>query len=146
MNIEETVRMFSNCYIKDNKIVVQKDFKEFIVLMKNDYKFDMLKQIIATDNQNDGIELSYQLYSSDNNEDIFVAQVVTQDAETVTDIFKSAIADENEIYDLFGINFIGNENLKRLYMPESWEGFPLRKDYVQNDTRLAWNDDNEIQT
>ena len=51
-------------------------------------------------------------------------------------------ADENEIYDLFGINFKGNENLKRLYMPEDWQGFPLRKDYVQDDTRLCWNDDN----
>ena len=60
--------------------------------------------------------------------------------ETIIDIFDSAIADENEIYDLFGIIFEGNKNLKRLYLPQSWNGHPLKKDYVQNDERLGWNE------
>ena len=74
---------------------------------------------------------------------MFLAIVVQNEIESVTDLFKSAIADENEIFDLFGVKFIGNPDLKRLYMPEDWKGFPLRKDYIQDDTRLAWNDDNE---
>ena len=68
--------------------------------------------------------------------------ITKEEAESVIDIFKSAIADENEIYDMFGIKFSGNERLKRLYMPEGWEGHPLRKDYTEKDSRLAWNDDN----
>ena len=60
--------------------------------------------------------------------------------ESVADIFPSAIADENEIYDLFGMKFLNHEGLKRLYMPESWQGHPLRKDY--KDMRLRENDDN----
>jgi type IV secretory pathway VirB4 component len=52
----------------------------------------------------------------------------------------SAVADEKEIYDLFGVKFLGNEELKRLYMPENWQGHPLKKDYVDNDERLNWND------
>ena len=46
----------------------------------------------------------------------------------------------NKSYDMFGINFIGNEDLKRLYMPENWEGYPLKKDYRMDDKRLVWND------
>ena len=41
---------------------------------------------------------------------------------------------------LVGEKFIGNDELKRLYMPESWEGHPLKKDYEEKDVRLNWND------
>jgi hypothetical protein len=50
------------------------------------------------------------------------------------------VIDEKEIFDLLGVNFIGNKELKRLYMPETWEGHPLKKDYQENDERLNWND------
>ena len=69
-----------------------------------------------------------------------VSIIVIDEAESVTNIFDSAVADEKEIYDLFGIKFIGNSELKRLYMPETWEGHPLKKDYVANDERLDWNE------
>ena len=39
-----------------------------------------------------------------------------------------------------GIKFIGNDELKRLYMPEGWEGHPLKKDYENKDSRLNWNE------
>ena len=48
--------------------------------------------------------------------------------------------DSIEIYDLFGIEFQNNKNLKRLFMPYSWKGFPLRKNYQMNDERLNWNE------
>ena len=101
------------------------------------------KEIIANDAGEGKTELIYHLYSTDDEEDLFLAIVVQNEIESVTDLFKSAIADENEIFDLFGVKFIGNPDLKRLYMPEDWKGFPLRKDYIHDDTRLAWNDDNK---
>ena len=50
--------------------------------------------------------------------------------ESVTDLYKGAELHENEIFDLFGIEFKGHPNLRRMFMPDDWKGFPLRKDYV----------------
>ena len=143
MNINEFINIFNDSELVDNKIVIKSKLYEAVEFVKNNYSYDILKEIIAIDNKDLGIELIYHLYSVDDDEDLFISITVEGETESVADIFKSAIADENEIYDLFGVKFTGNENLKRLYMPQDWKGFPLRKDYVQDDTRLAWNDDNE---
>lgn len=48
---------------------------------------------------------------------------------TVSDIWSGANWPEREAYDMFGIVFENHPNLKRIYMPGDWDGFPLRKDY-----------------
>lgn len=48
---------------------------------------------------------------------------------TVSDLWTSADWAEREIYDLFGITFDGHPDLRRIQMPNGWEGYPLRKDY-----------------
>ena len=65
---------------------------------------------------------------------IIVVKVKTTDREnptldTVCDIWKTAEFHEREVYDFFGIKFNNHPNLKRLFLTEEWEGFPLRKDY-----------------
>jgi NADH-quinone oxidoreductase subunit C len=48
---------------------------------------------------------------------------------TVSEIWPIANWAEREAYDLFGLTFDGHPDLRRILMPEDWDGFPLRKDY-----------------
>jgi NADH-quinone oxidoreductase subunit C len=61
-----------------------------------------------------------------------------QPVPTVQNVWRGAGWQEREVYDLFGIVFEGHDDLRRLMMPEDWEGHPLRKDYpvqVRKDTQ-----------
>lgn len=142
MNINDLRNIFGDCELNGNKICIKYNLHEFLSNLKNNYSFKLLKSITAVDLGNE-TELLYNLLSTEDEEDVVISIKVQNEAESVIDLFSSAIADENEIYDMFGIRFIGHEDLKRLYMPENWEGFPLRKDYVQDDTRLVWNDNGD---
>lgn len=55
---------------------------------------------------------------------------------SVTEIWPTADWHEREAYDLFGILFVGHPNLKRILLPEDWEGHPLRKDYAPKDKEV----------
>lgn len=64
-----------------------------------------------------------------------VVKVKTEDREnpafdTVCDLWYTAEFHEREVFDFFGIQFTNHPNLKRLFLTEDWDGFPLRKDYV----------------
>jgi NADH-quinone oxidoreductase subunit C len=48
---------------------------------------------------------------------------------SVSDIWRTAEFHEREVYDLFGVQFEQHPDLRRLFMPEDWNGWPLRKDY-----------------
>jgi NADH:ubiquinone oxidoreductase subunit C len=64
-----------------------------------------------------------------------VVKVTTDDREnpvldSVCDIWRTSEFHELEIYDFFGIKFNNHPKLRRLFLTPDWDGFPLRKDYV----------------
>lgn len=59
---------------------------------------------------------------------------VQPEVPSVEQIWKTANWHEREAYDMIGITFTEHPNLRRILCPEDWEGHPLRKDYVQQDT------------
>jgi len=78
--------------------------------------------------------LIYHLESISNRHNI-VLKVKTDDREnptldSVCDIWRTAEFHEMEIFDFFGIKFNNHPNLKRLFLTPDWDGYPLRKDYV----------------
>jgi NADH-quinone oxidoreductase subunit C len=77
-------------------------------------------------------ELNYQLLSIEKALKLRVQVKLTgadPSIQTVTDIWPTANWHERETFDLFGIRFQGHPDLRRILMPEEWEGNPLRKDY-----------------
>jgi NADH-quinone oxidoreductase subunit C len=76
-------------------------------------------------------EVVYHLYSTSKKHRLRLKVRLDEGetVQTVTSIWRSAGWPERETYDMFGIVFEGHENLRRIYLADDWEGFPLRKDY-----------------
>jgi NADH-quinone oxidoreductase subunit C len=77
-------------------------------------------------------QLSYHLLSHAYKERIRLCAMVDEEdpsVESITSIWPGANYYEREVFDLFGIRFEGHPNLRRILMPDDWQGYPLRKDY-----------------
>jgi NADH-quinone oxidoreductase subunit C len=99
-----------------------------------DLRFAFLAEVTAVDLQphEPRFELVYMLVSIEHKYRLRVkVRLSGADAHvsTVSDVWPAANWLEREVWDLFGIQFDGHPDLRRLLMPEDWEGFPLRKDY-----------------
>ena len=77
-------------------------------------------------------QLSYHILSHTYKERIRLRVLMDGEspaAESITGVWPSANFYEREVFDLFGIRFEGHPNLRRIMMPDDWQGHPLRKDY-----------------
>jgi NADH-quinone oxidoreductase subunit C len=96
--------------------------------------FDFLTDITAVDRYpvEPRFEVVYQLRSMKTRHRLRLkAPLAGEDPRIDSLVGLWPVADvlEREVYDLFGIHFNGHPNLRRLLMPDDWEGHPLRKDY-----------------
>lgn len=133
---------FPNLELEENKILLgDTNICDVISFCKNSSKilFESLFTIVAID-YSEYIELLYILNSYITQETLILSTKVTDTTQSVISIFPSAYFDECEIYDLFGVKFVGNGELERLFLPKSWKGHPLLKKYIMQDERLAWNE------
>jgi len=118
------------------------------VKMAPGLKMDYLVDIVGVDylDRLPRFEVVYHLYSTITKLRIRF-KVRLEDGEeipTVTSIWRGADFPEREAYDMFGIIFTGHPNLRRIYLAEDWEGFPMRKDYPLRGYKDEYNPNGEV--
>jgi len=112
--------------------------KEIIVkiaeLLKDEFQFDQLRDIVGVDRftKEHRFECIYNLYSTIHKGRMILRVRLDSkkpEVETLCGVWKSADWYEREAYDMIGIIFLNHPDLRRLYMMEEYEYYPLRKDY-----------------
>lgn len=97
------------------------------------FYFDMLSSITGLDNgEGEGLEVIYHLYSIPNELSLSLSVAVGKEQpviSSVVEVWQTANWHERETYDLLGVVFEGHPDLRRILLPNDWEGHPLRKDY-----------------
>lgn len=117
-------------------------FHQIAETLRNDQDepMDFLRDIVGMDWQEGGLGALYYLESSKTYNRI-VLKTSTTDREnpylpSVCDLWKTAEIKEREVFDFFGIRFLNNPDMRRLFLREDWKGYPLRKDYDMNSNPL----------
>jgi NADH-quinone oxidoreductase subunit C len=92
------------------------------------------------DRQDAPFEVVYNLYSINANERVRLKAATDEreGIESVTGVWPAANWMEREVYDLFGVPFKNHPDLRRLLLPEDWEGHPLRKEYPLHFVENGW--------
>ena len=107
-----------------------------------DWDFDYLIDLTALDYLGDEQRfcMVYHLYSYKHDRLIRIKARISEEeaVPSVTSIWKTANWMEREVYDMFGIDFSGHDDLKRILLPDDWHGHPLRKDYDIKLQDQAW--------
>jgi NADH-quinone oxidoreductase subunit C len=110
--------------------------REACAILRDDHQlqFNLLSDITCVDwyPNEPRFDVVYELLSIPRRERLRLKVKLGGDnptLESITSVWPSANFFEREVYDLFGVRFSGHPNLRRILMPEDWEGHPLRKDY-----------------
>ncbi len=142
---QETADEFPTVWISSNKLV------DVFSYLKNeiDNPYKMLYDLTAIDerarakrgNQPDSdFTVVYHLLSFERNNDIRIKVPLKENSlnvPTITSIWQNADWYEREAFDMFGINFEEHPHLRRILMPVTWEGHPLRKEHPARATEMG---------
>ncbi len=114
--------------------------------LKHEEQFNFIADLTAVDypKREKRFEVIYQLYSFPRNERLRVKASIGENEaiDSVTGVWQAANWLEREVFDMFGIRFAGHPDLRRILLPDDWQGYPLRKDYgiIQQD--VQWVQEN----
>lgn len=131
-NNDVDVKLSENSY--DPSIIIEtKDVTTIMSFLKTsgDLSFKVLSNHTAV---HEGAEfrLYWNLLSYEHAQEVTIETVIpvsSPNTQSVCDIWKAADWLERECYDLFGIQYAGHPDQRRIMLPEDWVGHPLRKDY-----------------
>jgi NADH-quinone oxidoreductase subunit C len=118
---------------------------EVCLFLKQEQQFVRLSAVTAVDwfPQEPRFEVVYHLHSLERNERLRLKCRLggeNPEVDSVTSVWRSADWYEREVFDLFGVAFRNHPNLRRILMPEDWEGHPLRKDYPVHGYKYSYHD------
>jgi len=127
---------------KPKSITIQKEWLKTLCswLQEHDQLyFDSLSCLTGVDNgpEENTVEVVYNLYSIPFDLHLMLKVSLDRDnpsVDSVAQIWRTANWHEREAYDLLGIHFNGHPDLRRILLPNDWEGHPLRKDYKNMET------------
>ncbi len=122
---------------------------DLAVALRDNMGFDWLFTIVGMD-WKDAFGCIYYLTSTTRNDHIAV-RVNAPSREnpmihSIADLWAIATIFEREVYDFFGIIFINNPDMRRLFLSIDWKGFPFRKDFDENDAANEVSTENERQS
>jgi NADH-quinone oxidoreductase subunit C len=116
--------------------VARESIREACALLRDDAEcaFNFLSDVTCVDwyPAEPRFEVVYHLLSIPKKERVRLKVRLNGDnaaVESLTSVWPGANYFEREVFDLFGVRFTGHPYLRRIMMPEDWEGYPLRKDY-----------------
>jgi NADH-quinone oxidoreductase subunit C len=114
--------------------------------LKDELKFVRLSGVTAVDwfPADPRFEVVYHLHSLDRNERLRLKCRVGGESpaiESVTGIWRGANWYEREVFDLFGVRFLNHPDLRRIMMPDYWEGHPLRKDFPVHGHKYSYQNE-----
>ena len=119
-------------------LVPSEKIVEICQFLKKDpaFSFECLSNLTAIDRK-DRFEVVYHLYSYQHRHELTLRVSLPREdnahVETVESLWGCANWLERELYDLFGIKFDGHSDLRRIMLPDDWQGHPLRKDYKESE-------------
>ena len=132
----------ASTYLGQNYLVLEPSAtREVLQVLRDEEQFDYCVDITAVHypKREKQFDLVWILYSFSKNERMRVKTMIN-DGEifpSSVSIWPTANWLEREVFDMFGIKFDGHPDLKRILLPDGWEGYPLRKDYgiIQQDQK-----------
>ena len=114
--------------------------------LKLEADFDYLVDVTAVDwpKRPERFDLIYILYSYSRNTRVRVKSMIAEGyrPETAVGVHLTANWLEREVFDMFGIEFAGHPDMRRILLPEEWVGYPLRKDYSILTQDVRWVQEN----